>query len=257
MEPGAFDLILLHGLGGTTHDWAGVRGRPSRRIYVPRVAFHGGWPGWSGPVDLTFGALADDVLAQLDAIRPDPSAPAAIGGISMGAAIALTIARRRPELVGALVLVAPSWLDEPFPPNLRRMVKLGRLIERHGLRAAWSAMALLAPVNRWTGSEQAVAAQHFMRHDASQVSRVLRQLPGQLPEITEPPPAVRARTAVLTWTADPIHPADVSHRLGARLGGVPVRVLPRPAARADETALLSELVEDVCTAPPAALQVAT
>lgn len=257
MQPGAFDLILLHGLGGTTHDWAGVRGRPSQRIYVPHVAFHGGWTGLSGPVDLTFGALADDVLAQLDAVRSDPSEPAVIGGISMGAAIALTIAQRRPWLVGSLVLVAPSWLDEPFPPNLRRMVKLGRLIERHGLRAAWSAMEMLAPVDRWTAAERAVAAGRFMRHDASQVSRVLRQLPGQLPAITVPPPAVRARTAVLTWTADPIHPADIAYRLGARLGGVPVRVLPRPTARASETALLSRFVEDTCGAPPAALRVPT
>jgi len=112
--------------------------------------------------------------------------------------------------------------------------------------AAWSALEVLTPVNQWTPAEQALAAEHFLRHDPAQVSRALRELPGQLPAISELPPAVRARTAVLTWAADPIHPADVARRLAARLGGVPVRVLPRPAARAEETALLASFVAGTC-----------
>ncbi len=43
---------------------------------------------------------------------------AILGGISMGSGIALHIALRYPEIVSALVLVRPAWLDAPNPENL-------------------------------------------------------------------------------------------------------------------------------------------
>jgi 3-oxoadipate enol-lactonase len=241
------DLLLLHGLGGTVYDWAGVRPRSARAIQVLPVAFHGGRAGGPGPAAMTFDALAADVLAQLDATRPDQAA-FAIGGISMGAAVATTIAERRPGQVAALALIAPAWLDELFPPNLRRMVKLGRLLERYGRSAAWSAVAALPPVDRWSEAERAAATAHFAQHDAVDVSRALQELPGVLPAITTLRPGLRDRTVVVTWRDDPIHPPEVAVGLARRLGGVPCRVIDRPVARADEVAILTALLDEVCQA---------
>ena len=42
-----------------------------------------------------------------------------VGGISMGAAIALRIAALRPDLVSALVLARPAWLDANGPENIQ------------------------------------------------------------------------------------------------------------------------------------------
>ena len=50
---------------------------------------------------------------------------AVVGGISMGAGMALNAATRYPERVAGLVLARPAWLDRPMP---RRTVRLFDLL---------------------------------------------------------------------------------------------------------------------------------
>jgi pimeloyl-ACP methyl ester carboxylesterase len=44
---------------------------------------------------------------------------AIVGGISMGAAVALNFTLRFPERVLGLILSRPAWLDGPLPSNVR------------------------------------------------------------------------------------------------------------------------------------------
>jgi pimeloyl-ACP methyl ester carboxylesterase len=259
MDVGEGDLLLLHGLGGTVYDWSGVRPPTRLRVHIPPVAFHGGRAEATVSPAMTFDALCDDVLARFDSDRRNPMRRFALGGISMGAAIALTIAARLPDQVSALVLVAPSWLDQPFPANLKRMVKIGRIVERYGLPDAWAVLQALPPFDRWHERERAEAAEHFLRHDPAAVSHVLQRLPGVLPRIVEPSPELRARSVVLTWTNDPIHPVDIAERLGQRLGGVPVQVMRRPTSRRQEMQVLSGLIHAVSPpdTPPSTLEAAS
>ncbi len=59
--------------------------------------------------------FADDTSAYIDSLNVGP---ALVGGISMGAAIAMRIALTRPELVSGLVIVRPAWIDRSAPDNL-------------------------------------------------------------------------------------------------------------------------------------------
>ncbi len=41
-----------------------------------------------------------------------------VGGISLGAAVAVNVALRHPGRVLGLVLVRPAWIDRPLPENV-------------------------------------------------------------------------------------------------------------------------------------------
>lgn len=102
-------LVLLHGWGMTPRIWNGLRICLSPRIAAtPALPGHGS-PASPGP---ELAAWADVLLAEL------PEA-CVLGGWSLGAMIALDIARRHPQRVRSLVLfgVTPRFVSLPETLN--------------------------------------------------------------------------------------------------------------------------------------------
>jgi pimeloyl-ACP methyl ester carboxylesterase len=100
--------VLVHGLGGSAANWrllASALAR-SRRVVVPELPGHGG----SAPLPATprVDALADAVLAVLDA---EDALPAPWVGHSLGGLVALRGAIRRPEAVAGVVLAAAAGIS--------------------------------------------------------------------------------------------------------------------------------------------------
>ena len=83
---------------------------------------HGG-SDIGNPGQLSIRTFMEDAAAYLEALG---RGPAVIGGISMGAAIALRLTANRPELVTGLVLGRPAWVDDPSPPNLEPHRQIAR-----------------------------------------------------------------------------------------------------------------------------------
>jgi 2-succinyl-6-hydroxy-2,4-cyclohexadiene-1-carboxylate synthase len=116
-------VLLLHGFSGSGLSWAGLAGLGGRfRAIVPDLPGHGG-TAWDVPDPETYAGpapaasprdprprasverTAADLAAlarRLGADRPD------VVGYSLGARIALRLAIAHPEVVGRLVLEAPS-----------------------------------------------------------------------------------------------------------------------------------------------------
>ncbi len=69
--------------------------------------------------------FADDTSAYIDSLNVGP---VLVGGVSMGAAIAMRIALTRPELVSGLVIVRPAWIDRSAPDNLSPNREVARLL---------------------------------------------------------------------------------------------------------------------------------
>ena len=85
---------------------------------------HGG--SEAGPAEgFSFATFADDLVSLIEARG---LAPVVVGGISMGAALALRLAVMRKDLVRALVLARPAWLDEVAPANMRPNALVGELL---------------------------------------------------------------------------------------------------------------------------------
>lgn len=78
---------------------------------------------------------ADMVELAAGLAGPDAHAPV-IGGISMGAAIALRAAALHPEMFSGVVLARPAWVDQPAPDNLAPHRMIADDLARQGAKAA-------------------------------------------------------------------------------------------------------------------------
>ena len=105
-------LVLIHGLATTAHVWSAVVPALSRERTVVTLDVPGfGASAPAGP-GFDLGQVADRIARSLTA--RGIQAPFDLVGHSLGGAIALTLAARRPALVRRLILVAPAGL-EPLP----------------------------------------------------------------------------------------------------------------------------------------------
>jgi pimeloyl-ACP methyl ester carboxylesterase len=100
-------LLLVHGLGGAAVNWTLVAPRLAerRRVIVPDLPGHGGSGRPPDGARLTW--YADALAALLGRIE---AAPAAVVGHSMGGAVALRLAARRPDAVAALAVVESAGI---------------------------------------------------------------------------------------------------------------------------------------------------
>lgn len=128
-ESGSGPAILFqHGLCGDALQPAGVFPDDCGwRCVTIECRGHGN-SGAGDPAGFSIAAFANDIASRLDAQH---ATPLAAGGISMGAAIALRLACIRPDLVRALVLARPAWLDAAAPENMRPNAIVGDLLKRY------------------------------------------------------------------------------------------------------------------------------
>ncbi len=143
-------VVMLHGLGAAGSSFARLAGflRPHvKRLVVPELAGHG-WSAHPGARAVTPTLVVDTMTATLDRLLDEP---AIVVGNSLGGAVAIAYATRRPERVRALVLVSPAgarvadeeWkkLVEAFDVSDAREAR--RFLERIYHRPPWF-LALLA-----------------------------------------------------------------------------------------------------------------
>lgn len=109
-------FIFLHGLGNDcnyTYEnidlWEGVR-----LISLDQQGHGSSGFDWE---HMSFDSLADDVLALADYLGLGQFY---LGGLSMGAGVAVNIAVRCPERLLGLILVRPAWLAEPGSPDMQK-----------------------------------------------------------------------------------------------------------------------------------------
>ena len=85
------------------------------------------------PSQFSIATFADDVAAL---INERSLAPAVVGGISMGAAIAQRLAVLQPGAVRALIIARPAWVTSAAPANTRAYVEVGELLASHPVAEA-------------------------------------------------------------------------------------------------------------------------
>jgi len=148
-------LVLVHGLGGAAENWLALVPLllPGRRLLVPELPGHGG----SSPLPAapSLSAYADRIALL---IEREGLAPATVVGHSLGGAIALRLAIRRPGLVNAIVLAGAAGISSGtrnarYALTITRIVKPGRKIAPHRGRVGRSPLLKQLVFGRWGASD--------------------------------------------------------------------------------------------------------
>ena len=99
----------MHGLGGASTNWADLSGQLRGRLAAEALDLPGfGRSGPSPARDYEPAALAGTVIGYLER---SGRGPVHLVGNSMGGAVAILVASRRPDLVRTLTLVSPAVPD--------------------------------------------------------------------------------------------------------------------------------------------------
>ncbi|MBV9491849.1 MAG: alpha/beta hydrolase [Verrucomicrobia bacterium] len=234
-------VAFQHGLGGDVSQPQGILGHSARlRALSFDCRGHGRTAPLGAPERLAFSTFADDLGAVLDALGIERLA---VGGISMGAGVALNFALRNPARVQALILSRPAWLDVPCPPNLEIFGRLSRWLQNEGPQRAKQRLLADAEYHRIQAVSRDNAAsilRQLERPSLEATIATLARLPADAPcAAPEAWRAIAIPTLVLVNELDALHPVDYGRRLA---GGIPgarlVELAPKekhPALHARET----------------------
>ncbi len=125
-------FLFLHGLGGDADQPLQLfPGHSQCRVLSMDCRCHGRTEPVSPEQKLNFAAFAADAWALLDHLGIKKPI---LGGISMGAGIALAMAVQYPERTKGLVLVRPAFLYQAFPEHLQIFAYIGQLIWAYGAK---------------------------------------------------------------------------------------------------------------------------
>jgi pimeloyl-ACP methyl ester carboxylesterase len=240
-------LVLVHGLGGSATNWCELVPllAGTRRLIVPDLPGHGGSDPL--PAVASLGAFADRVVAVTER---EQASPAPVVGHSLGGAVVLHLALRRPDAVTKLVLAAAAGLSvgTRFQRSLvsaTMVLRPGRLVARHVdrvvrsprlRRAAFGRYYVADPLGLTEGALRGFLAGHLLHTDLATAWRALRR-----DDSRERLEEVRCPVLVLWGALDAQLPLDdafeYTRRLRARLRVIPecghLLIGERPDACAD------------------------
>jgi pimeloyl-ACP methyl ester carboxylesterase len=203
-----FPFVFQHGLGGDVHQTQDLFVAPLPfRLLTLDCRGHGETRPVGDPAYLGFTPFADDLVALLDKLHLQQ---AVVGGISMGAAVALNFALRYPQRVQALVLVRPAWLHEPLPANLQVYPRIAALIRRTGAAQAsehFKQTEEYLELQRTFPVAAASLLTQCTRPRAEETVDILERLPRDAPNRNQEDwTHIHVPTLVLVNEHDPIHP---------------------------------------------------
>lgn len=246
-------LVFQHGLCGDARQVAeAMAGLQPQRWASLECPGHGTSDMAPAP---SIASFADDVAGLIETLP----GPVVLGGISMGAAIAIRIAVLRPDLVRALVLVRPAWITDATPPNMAPNAEVGALLARlpaHQARETFAASATAQYLAAHAPDNLASLMGFFDRKPQDQTARLLTAISADGPGISRADlAALTLPTLVCATSEDAIHPAAHAEALAgfipqAQLVHLPPKGRDKPAHLAALTAAMTRFLKEFPDAPP-------
>lgn len=244
-------LLLAHGFGGSARNWRPqIRAlRAHQRVIAYDARGHGRSAAPESPDAYTPARLTDDLERVLS--EHAPGEPAVVGGLSMGAGIALRFALSEATRLRGLVLMAP-------PPGRKPGVERGwardfaDAIERDGLdaagdRYAWGTASGLDPASG------RLVRQGFLEHPPHALVHLLRNVLDTWPSAEEQAEALgrlRVPCLIVVGERDALSLAE-ARALAERIPGARLEIVADAghvvnlAARDRVNALLEAFLSEV------------
>ena len=242
VQPGTGPLVVFqHGLCGDATQPAEIS--PSDQGFRHAVLeCRGHGQSAAGCEDrLSIATFTNDVAAMIATLD---TPPVAVGGISMGAAIALRLAVQRPDLVRALILARPAWITENAPANMHpiavvgQMLVAGQSVSDFDQSAVAHALAIQAPDNLQS------LRRFFDRQPRATTAALLQRIAADGPGVTAADLAALTLPVLILGTADDaIHPIADAQRLAALIPDARfIEVPPKGKNRAAHVAAMQDAI---------------
>lgn len=229
-------LIFQHGLGGDVNQTREIIGRPAGVRFLSFDArAHGETQPLGDPPKLNFNSFANDALALLDHLE---LTQAIVGGISMGAGIALNFTLRFPQRVRGLILSRPAWLDAPMPDNLQAYVYAGELLRQHGVEEGQAKFKDSAIYNQYAENSPAVAISLLGQFDsplAQERAARLELIPKDAPSLDAKSWAtINVPVLVIATEQDPPHPLEYAQKLAEAIPNAQLKTITPKSVNAEQ-----------------------
>lgn len=213
-------VLFQHGLGGDEAQVAQtfpLMGE-ARRITVECRGHGASSLGSARPFSIKM--FAEDILAAATECGLDRLV---VGGISMGAALALHLAHHHPDRVAALVLVRPAWTFTAAPDNLAPIRTIAALIRSHPIETARDLFAgseIGRDIQVNAPDNFASLLGYFDRPNAVAFASVLADIAADGPDAPQEAVAtLTIPTLVLGNKQDAIHPLSCARMLAETIPG--------------------------------------
>lgn len=222
-------FVFQHGLCGDQAQTGQVfpSGIGWKRITVECRGHGSSEPGLTR--DYSISQFANDIAGYI--VETGMEKPV-IGGISMGAAIALRLAVRRPELVRALVIARPAWLCGSNPSNMYPNLLVGEMLAKfpaEKARQEFEGSNTAAQLAKTGPDNLASLRGFFSRHPLDVTSALLRAISADGPDVLrEEIQAISVPTLVIGNARDAVHPLGYAQTLANWIpGSTLVEITPK------------------------------
>ena len=216
-------VVFQHGLCGDRTQTAQVMPEGFRRLTL-ECRGHG--LSEAGPVAaLSIARFTEDLGAMIATEGERP----VVGGISMGAAIALRLAVTQPAKVRALVLARPAWGTEASPANMAPNLLAGDFIAAGRSLAEFDATPLARQLAEEAPDNLASLRGFFSREPLATTAELLRRISVDGPGIDAADLArLDLPVLVIGHGRDHVHPLALAEELAGLIPGARlVRITPK------------------------------
>jgi pimeloyl-ACP methyl ester carboxylesterase len=128
--PGLEPALFVHGLGGSATNWTDLAGLLRGRLDIQAIDLPGF--GRSGPAPRNDYSLATHARVVIRYLEQSGRGPMHLVANSMGGAVSIVVASRRPDLIRTLTLISPAV------PDIR--------VRIHPLRSDWRMALMVVPL---------------------------------------------------------------------------------------------------------------
>ena len=220
-------VLWQHGLGATQAQVAEVFPDSSqfRRITMECRGHADSELG--APEGLSIRQFADDAVVLLDHLEVGR---AVVGGISLGAAIALRLAVHYPERVSEQVIARPAWVSDSAPENLKIYLDVAELLAQYGPEQGLERLQATERyrlVMKESPDNAASMRSFFHRANPASTVALLSRIPAQGPGVTrEQMSRLKLPTLVIANEGDHVHSIAMATEVAGLIPGAKLTIIP-------------------------------
>ncbi|HEU5134962.1 MAG TPA: alpha/beta hydrolase [Steroidobacteraceae bacterium] len=227
-------VLWQHGLGATQAQVAGVFPDCARFRRITLECRGHADSELGAPEALSIRQFAEDAAGLLDHLGVRR---AVVGGISLGAAIALHLAVHHPERVSAQIVARPVWLGESAPEQLRIYIDVAELLAQFGPGQGLERLQATGRYRQVMSASPDNAASmrsFFHRENPASTVALLGRIPAQGSGVTRDQMSRLALpTLVIANEGDYVHSIATATAVAELIPGAVLRIIPSKNSNRD------------------------